>query len=216
MFRLTFSILLLALYGCNASLPVSKYARYNEFEYKNEQPEFHFKNEKLGISGNWWWNGNARAIPKIRYIPDSIKALLKSYTKEHGPVLFTTFNPSAQRFKRGEYRKVTKYDVRRKHKFIQPFFETVFITDAPFQDTNGKYWLNSSNRTFTIFVRKLINKKNDFRTLELIATESARHYTFVCIMDKSFIKNQKDSTYQVEQFINDVQARFTRRLEPKE
>ena len=209
-------LLLPFLLGCHSSLKMSSYSKYYEFVYKSEQPNFYYSNDKLGISGNWWWNGGARVIPTPRYLPKSIKAVLKNYTSEHGPLLFTTFDPNAKRFKRGQLRTVSKADVRTTHRYSPPIFESVLIANGAFEDTQGNYWLNNSNRYFSIYVRKQINKTNDFRTLELIASEPSRHYTYVCIMDKSFIKNQADSTYQVEQFIDDVHDRFIRKLEPNE
>lgn len=197
--------------SCSASLPVSKYARNNKFNYQKEQPTFHYGNEKLKISGNWWWASGSRAIPKVKYLPDSIKEVLAPYTKSHGPVLFTTFIPTVKKFHVSEEIKVTKEDVRRKHNFILPFYETVLVSTKPFSPKSDAYWAVNSNSSFSIYARKSINNRNGFRTLEVIASEPTRYYTFICIMDKAYIKDTEDSAYQVSQFVSDVHERFMKR-----
>lgn len=196
---------------CSSSLPVSKYAKANKFEYKKEQPSFNFENIKLNIFGNWWWASGARAIPNVNYLPDTVKMILKPFVKEHGPILFTTFFPQSAKFNVAEYRKVTKTDVRRKYKYIKPFYETVLISNKAFDNITNNYWAVNSNASFSVYVRKNMNPKDGYHVLEAIASEKHRYYTFICIMDKSFIKNKEDSSYQVDRFIEDIHGRFLKR-----
>lgn len=68
-----FILLVTALVSSCTSLKTSRYAGANKFTYALEQPNFNFTNDKLGISGAWWWATNQRAIRKFLTCPTQSK-----------------------------------------------------------------------------------------------------------------------------------------------
>jgi hypothetical protein len=164
----------------------------------------------LKISGSWWWAGSQRVVPKASYLPDSIKKLLSPYVKEHGSVLFSTFDPNSKRYAPGKPVKVTKEDVRKKHRLLDPFYQTVLISSKPFNELSSKYMAVNSNSSFSIFRSKQISRFGNYMLFDIIAAEGNRYYDFVCIFDQDYIKNARDSAYQISSFIDYVHYRFNK------
>lgn len=202
----------LMLFSC-ATLKTSSFAKYNKFTYQNEQPSPHFTNDKLNISGAFWWASGLRDIPKVFYLPDTIKSILRPIVKEHGPVLFSTFDPAATKYRIDQYILVTKSEVKRRHKFLQPFFEVLLISDKAFKADTTRYKPKgfTSDGGFALYFKAPELRKNSYWVMETIAAEEDKYYTFVVLMSKQFnMDDVENASQQSKRFIEDVQQYFVK------
>jgi len=178
---------MLALLICScSSLKVSRYAKYNRFTYTSEQPDFNFTNDALKVRGAWWWATGNRAIPKVTYLPDSIRKILKPYIRSNGPVLFATFYPNHSRYRvKGEV-PVTRNDVRRVKEFAEPFYEVVLYSSSSFAPGPGKYVAKgkTNDYQFEIYHKPPVSALKNYDVAEAVAASSSDYFTFLVIRGK--------------------------------
>ncbi len=195
----------LILIGCKESLHVSGYSKFNEFYYKDSIPWFRYKNDSLNIAGYFRWNGNARVIPKIKYLPDSIKNIAKIFLTGGSSVLFATYNPRRKKFIGAGYVPVTRKDVRRKSIFPH-LYEIVSFSKTAFNQQNTDYLpIEDINSDFRFYRSTAIKRINDkWRVYEIVAADTNGYYKFTCIFDIAYLRNDSDSSYQIPLFTRDV------------
>src|SRR4051812_3843556 len=134
-----FSISLSLIFvGCS-SLRRSRYAKANTFRYESDQPHFYFENGLLKITGSFAWITWARAIPKVAFLPDTIKHLVQPLSTEHGRILFTAWAPHMEKYNVATDIKVRKSDVRKPNPYNERLFLIVLVSDRPFTPDSFRY-----------------------------------------------------------------------------
>ena len=199
-----------ALLSSCGSIKTSHYAAYNQFRYSNEQPSFHFSNDTLKIEGAWSWANEARAIPKLSYIPKNVRKTLEPIAKEKGYVLFATWTPNRKKFRKEGYVQVTKDDVRYVDGNNQQFFITVLVNDQEFMADTSIYKFRGINydTKFQIYTSVPKQAASGYWVMEVIAASEKRYYDFVCITDESFMESKDTRDYQASVFLEDIQHQF--------
>lgn len=190
------------------SLKTSRYARYNKFTYASEQPDFNFSNDKLEVSGSWWWATFVRAIPKPGYLPDTIRKILKPLVNSHGPILFATWYPNHTKFRKAGYVPVTKADVRRTNEFAKPFYEVVLYSAKDFNQQSSYTSKGKTNDyQFDLYQSQpRLSAFSNYYVMETIAAGKDDYYTFIVIQGKSTDESlEKAST---ELFLEDSKLYF--------
>jgi hypothetical protein len=188
-----------------------------KFTYQNEQPSPHFTNDKLNIAGAFWWATGLRDIPKVAFLPDTIKKILRPISKEHGPVLFSAFNPAATEYRNAKYIQVTKSEVRRWHKHLEPFFEVVLVSEKPCKRDTVEYKPVgiTADGSFKLYFRQPELHRNSYWVMETIAADEDMYYTFVVLMSKHYnMGDPATASYQSKLFIEDVQQYFEKPEQP--
>jgi hypothetical protein len=202
-------ILASACTSCS-SLRVSKFSVFNQFTYAEEQPQFHFKNDTLGIEGAWNWASSARAIPTISYIPTIPLRILKSIAKPNERILFATWLPNRNKYDRPGSVEVTKDDVHYVDKNNKPLFIIVLTSGRGFKPDTSKFRPKGRNGDyqFELFATSPELSSFNYWEMEIVAATKDRYYDFVCIMDQSYVADPKVRDYQADQFLDDVKIRF--------
>lgn len=177
--------LALLISSCS-SLKVSRYAKYNRFTYTNEQPGFNFTNDALKVRGAWWWATFVRAIPKMSYLPDTIRRILKPYIGSNGRILFATFYPNHSKYRvKGEV-PVTRDDVRRIKEYAEPFYEIVLYNKTSFAPHVANF--TSKGKTndyqFDIYSKPPVAALKNYAVAEAVAASSSDYFTFLVIRGK--------------------------------
>jgi hypothetical protein len=202
---------IVCLSACNV-FKMSKYEKYNHFNYTQEQPSFHFVNDKLKIQGSWFWATGNRVMPKVSYLPYDVKRILKPIAKKHGSVLFATWSPQSRKYSKAGPVIVKKRDVRKTHNFINPFYEIVLISDLPFKLGTDKYIEAGKNNDYQFSLYFNPPRKNEYNywVMETLALENDKYLSFVVIMDSSYIRSMEDSIQQVQLFVDDIKQNFSK------
>ncbi|MBV4357559.1 hypothetical protein [Pinibacter aurantiacus] len=210
MICLTNILIVAVLMTSCGSIRTSHYAAYNQFRYGSEQPRFHFSNDTLKIEGAWSWANEARAIPKLSYIPKNVRKTLEPIAKEKGYVLFATWTPNRKKFRNEGYVQVTKDDVRYVDENNQQFFVTVLVNDQEFKTDTSVYKFRGVNydTKFQIYTSKPKLAASGYWVMEVIAASEKRYYDFVCITDESFMESKETREYQASVFLEDIQHQF--------
>lgn len=202
-------IVVIGLTSCS-SLKTSRYAAYTQFNYGIEQPRFHFSNDTLNVEGAWSWADDARAIPKLSYIPKNVRSILEPIAKEKGYVLFATWAPNRKKYQKEGYVEVTKDDVRYIDGNNQQFFITVLVNDQEFKTDTSVYKFRGVNydTKFQIYTSAPKQATSGYWVMEIIAASEKRYYDFVCITDQSYMDSPDSRTYQASVFLEDIQHQF--------
>jgi hypothetical protein len=203
-----FTLLVLAC-SCS-SIRHSRYTKHNEFHYKFYQPAFNFENDVLKIEGAWHWSTHSRAIPKLAWLPASVKQVLRPVAKEHGPVLFATWSPNRTKYSVMGPVPVTKKDVRFRDKNNEPFYIVVLVNDKSFTGDTSKYHPQGRNNDyqFELYTSNPAIMSDDLMMMEVIAATKERYYNYVCILDKRFMPSGKSDDPYTGLMLEDVKTRF--------
>ncbi len=204
----------LLFFSC-ATVKESRYAKYNQFEYTGYQPSFHFGNDSLAIFGNWFWATGSRAIPHPSYLPKPARRILRKYSRQHGPVLFSTWGPGQQKYAVKGFVPVTRQDVRRKGKYIEPFYISVLINGKPFKKDRFqlKDWGRNKDYQFTIYATEPEQATDSLWVMSAFAVGQERYYAFLSILGNHYGKKDASRRWQLERFIEDVKRMVTEREE---
>jgi hypothetical protein len=200
--------LLLVVFTCSCTrLPISKYASSTEIKYQREQPSIHFSNKPLNIQGAWWWASLSRAMPDPNYMSTEVRRLFRPISKEHGKVLFAAFCKEQKKFFRDTgYVKVLKEDVRAKTSSRNEFYVTVLISNHAFNENDKRFQPKgrAQDFEFRLFEAVPFRKDNKWVIMQVVAAYRDRYYTFACIMDQTYAKNDQILKSQAALFFEDA------------
>lgn len=203
------------LFSSCATVKESRYAKYNRFEYTGDQPSFYFGNDSLAIFGSWFWATRSRAMPHPSYLPKTARRILRKYSRQHGPILFSTWYPGQKKYAVKGFVPVTRQDVRRKGKYIEPFYISALISEKPFKmDTSQlEAWGRNKDYQFKIYTREPEQVTDSLWVMQAFSLGDRRYYTFISILDNHYGKRDASRQWQLNRFVEDVQRMVTEREE---
>ena len=128
--------------------------------------------------------------------------------KEAWKNTFYNFSDPDEKYRTEPYLTVTKDDVRRRHELIEPGFETVLVSNRPF-NARAEYKPvgKTADRSFDLYLGTPALDGNYWK-MEAVAAEQDRYYTFVAILSVAYMKGEDVVKQQSEQFLNDVREYF--------
>lgn len=189
------------------SIKESRYANYNSFSYTLEPPRLHFKNDTLQIESGFYW-AHSRAIPKNSFLPRIPKKILAPIARQHGAVLFSSFDLNRKKYSVAGFVPVTKKDVRFSHPNSPPIYNIVLINEKAFTADTVKYKPRGRNNDyqFELYASKPQRVRDNYWLMEVIAAEKKRYYNFVCILDDEFMG--RNAAYQANLYFEDIKLHF--------
>lgn len=209
--------LTMIIFSSCTAVKVSRYAKYNQFEYTGYQPSFHFSNDSLGIYGNWFHGTGSRVVPRPSYFPKPTRKILRRFSREHGPMLFSTWSPNRKKYSVKGFVPVKKKDVRfRGGAYNIPYYRSVHVSEHPFSiDISG---LNDCGRNrdyqFKIYATELAQLTDSLWAVRAFAVGERGYYAFICIQNNLGKEMTDDKRkWNSDLFVADVKRMVTEKEE---
>ncbi len=188
----------------------SRYAAYNHFEYKDQQPRFWFYNDSLQTETSWWWATAMRVTPQFDWLPKEARRIIRAEKRPGERLLFAGWTPRRKKYHVAGLVPVTKKDVRFVDENNTPHYLAVLIKEgAAMPDTTvfapeGR----SNDYQFLLYSRPQRRAGKQFMVHDILAVHAFRPgpvYHFISVMDTVYFGNTGAFGFgQHRQFIEDA------------